>query len=291
MTKLYIIGNGFDKHHDLHTGYEDFNEFIIHNHTHIENVLAEYFEFRTERGRLWSNFETDLDTFNWKSFFDERNNLDFSDERFRPSFVFGLEDNLKQKTDELIENIRGAFEDWLNQISLESTGKKIDFEEDSIFLNFNYTLTLEEVYKIPNKKIFHIHGDVKNNPGSLIFGHNQELEEKQELDVNGESNRTMFTDSENTAKYPFYAFQKPVDNIINENKGFFESIRSVIEITIFGHSLNLVDVPYFEEIVKQTKNIPKWKVSFLKEEEKVTHLKTLLKIGVMKEKIEFFNMK
>ena len=290
MTKLYIIGNGFDKYHDLPTGYDNFNEFINHNYPCIKNILKKYFKLRTKKG-LWSDFENDLGTYNWKSFFDEKNNLDFSDERFRPSFVFGLEDDLIQETDELIENIRGAFEDWLNQISLESIGKKNDFEEDSIFLNFNYTLTLEEVYKIPNDKIFHVHGDVKNNPGSLIFGHNQELKENQELDENGDSNRTMFTDSENTAEYPFYAFQKPVDNIINENKSFFESINSVIEITILGHSLNLVDVPYFEEIVKQTKNIPKWKVSFLKEEEKENHLKTLQKIGVMKDKIEFINMK
>ncbi len=101
----------------------------------------------------------------------------------------------------------------------------------------------------------------------------------------------MFTDSENAAKHSFYAFQKPVGDIITENKSFFESIRNINEIIILGHSLNPVDIPYFEEIKKQTINTPKWNVSFYKEEEKETHLKTLQEIGVAKGGIEFFNMK
>lgn len=295
MTKLYIIGNGFDKHHDLNTGYSDFHKFVMRYHPDIENDFEEYFQLRTNKDKdnkdLWSDFESDLGTFNWKSFFDEKNNLDIQDESFRPSYVFGLEDDLKQATDELIEKIRDAFEKWLKQISLESTDKKLDLEEESVFLNFNYTLTLEKVYKISSKKIFHIHGDVETDQGCLTFGHNQKLSEELELDENGDSNRTMFTDSENAAKHSFYAFQKPVGDIITKNKTFFESIRSINEIIILGHSLNPVDIPYFEEIKRQTKNTPKWKVSFCKEEEKETHLKTLREIGVAKGSIEFFKMK
>ncbi len=182
MTKLYIIGNGFDKYHKLPTGYDDFHKFVMDKHTDIENNFEEYFQLRTNKDGLWSDFESDLGTFNWKSFFVEKNHLDVGDESFRPSFVFGLEDDLKQETDELIEKIRDAFENWLNQICLESIDKKLDLEEESIFLNFNCTLTLEEVYKIPKEKIFHIHGDVENDQGCLIFGHNQKLTEEPELD-------------------------------------------------------------------------------------------------------------
>lgn len=290
MIKLYIIGNGFDKSHKLPTGYDDFHQFVVDNYTDLENLFEEYFQLKTNEKYLWSDFENDLGTFNWKSFFDEKNNIDIQDENFRPSFTYGLEDDLKQEADELVDEIKEAFENWLNQIDLELIDKKIDFESKAIFLNFNYTMTLEEVYKIPCEKIFHIHGDLENNQNSLIFGHNEELTEMPEIDENGDSNRTMFTDSENVAKYPFFAFQKPVNEIISDNKSFFESIRNIEEVVIWGHSLNQIDTPYFEEIIKQTKNSITWKVGFYREEEEETHLKTLQAIGVERYRIELFRM-
>jgi len=176
----------------------------------------------------------------------------------------------------------------VNQIDLKSTSKKIVFEEEVIFLNFNYTLTLKEVYKIPYGMVFHIHGDVENNQGPLIFGHNEELTEMPEMDENGDSNGTMFTDSENVSKYPFYAFKKPVTEIISENKKFFENINSIEEVIILGHSFNTIDIPYFEEIVKKTKITTRWKVSYYKEEDKELHLGTLQEIEICN--IELFNM-
>lgn len=35
----------------------------------------------------------------------------------------------------------------------------------------------------------------------------------QKEDLNGDSNRTMFTDEEGAAKYPFYVLQKPVNEV------------------------------------------------------------------------------
>jgi len=287
MTKLYIIGNGFDKYHKLPTGYDDFHKFVIDNYSEIENVFEEYFLLRGNEDSLWSDFEADLGTFKWKYFFNEKNTIDVQDESFRPSCRFGLEDDLRQETDELVDKIKEVFENWLNRIDLESTDKKNEFQEYAFFLNFNYTLTLEEVYKIPSEMIFHIHGDIQNNADSLIFGHNEEF---IEIDTNGDSDQTMFTSSENMSKYPFYAFKKPVTEIITENKLFFENIKSIEEVIVFGHSLNPVDIPYFEEIVKQTKNSVSWKVSFYEEKEKESHIITLQEIGIEKSNIELFKM-
>lgn len=288
MIKLYIIGNGFDKSHNLSTGYNDFHLFVRNNYTDLENLFEEYFQLKTNEEYYWSDFENDLGTFNWRSFYKEKNNIDVLDENFRPSFTYGLEDELRQETDELVDEIKEAFEKWLNQINLEQTDKKIDFESNSIFLNFNYTLTLEEVYKIPSERIFHIHGDVNNTPDSLIFGHNEELEEEPEIDEDGDSNRTMFTDAQNAAKYPFYAFQKPVNEIISTNMSFFESLRDIEEVVIWGHSLNQIDIPYFKEIIKQTKESITWKVGFHKKEEKEMHQKKLQKLGINRNRIEPF---
>lgn len=294
MNRLYIIGNGFDRYHNLPTGYNDFHRFVINNHPNLENTFEEYFKLgtksSTDNQKLWTDFENDLSTFNWKAFFNEINQIDVLDESFRPSFTYGLEDDLEQETDILISNIREAFEDWLTDLSLESIEKKLYFEEASIFLNFNYTLTLEEVYQIPSEKILHIHGDVENDPGYLVFGHNKNLRAKPKFDKYGETTRTPFSDSEANAQQPFYRLQKPVKDIIRENKDFFNNLQEINEIIVLGHSLNMIDIPYFKKIKKYAADSSKWKVSFYSDEEKASHLNSLQKIGIDQYSIEFFKM-
>jgi len=290
MKKLYIVGNGFDRFHNLPTTYSDFHKFVAANHQDLENIFEEYFMLTSYSDHLWKDFENDLSTFKWKAFFDDINNIDVSDENFRPSYIYGLEDDLVQESDLLIDKIREAFEDWLTDLSLEDTNRKLLLEENSFFLNFNYTLTLEEVYEIPSSNILHIHGDVENSPGSFVFGHNKNLEEQPEFDENGESNRTRFSDSEDNAKYPFYALQKPVKDTIDEYDSFFKGLNEIDEIIILGHSLNSIDLPYFRAIRKNVVKEVKWNVSFYNDEEKTKHLKTLLKIGIDTNKVEFFKM-
>jgi len=290
MNRLYIIGNGFDRFHDLPTGYNDFHEFVIKNHPNLENTFEEYFMLSTDNKKRWADFENDLSTFDWKAFFDEKNQIDVLDDSFRPSFIYDLEDDLEQETDILISSIREAFEDWLTNLSLESIERKLYFEESSIFLNFNYTLTLEEVYQIPNKKILHIHGDVENDQGYLVFGHNKNLKAKPKFDKYGEPTRTPFSDSEANAQQPFYRLQKPVKEIIRENLSFFKNLQDINEIIILGHSLNMIDIPYFEKIKKYADESSKWKISFYSDGEKASHLSSLQKIGIDECRIEFFKM-
>lgn len=288
METLYIIGNGFDLHHELPTGYYNFHSYIINNRTDLENLFEEYFTFTIDKKKsLWSSFEKDLETFDYKSFFDENYHIDTKDENFKLSSVYSLEDDLTQEAEELIERIREGFENWIEEINLDSLENKLILEKDASFLTFNYTLTLEKVYQIPPSKIFHIHGDTEK--GNLIFGHNKTIEEEPELDENGDSNRTPFSDSENIAKYPLNAFCKPVYNIIQENQLYFEKLKSVKRIFVLGHGLDLIDIPYFKEILKHTKNVF-WNVSFLDQNETEKHLTTLQNIGINKNSIKMFQL-
>ncbi|UMQ41574.1 bacteriophage abortive infection AbiH family protein [Chryseobacterium sp. Y16C] len=294
MNRLYIIGNGFDRYHNLPTGYNDFHQFVIKNHPSLENTFERYFELstklNTDNKKLWADFENDLSTFNWKAFFDEKNQIDVLDDSFRPSFIYGLEDDLEQETDILISSIREAFEDWLTDLSLESTTRKLYIEEDSLFITFNYTLTLEEVYQITREKVLHIHGDVENDQGFLVFGHNKNLKAKPKFDKYGETTRTPFSDSEAIAQQPFYKLQKPVKDVISENENFFKNLKDINEVKILGHSLNTIDLPYFKKIKKYVLGSPKWKVSFYSDAEKIRHLHSLQKIGIDEHRIEFFKM-
>ncbi len=134
---------------------------------------------------------------------------------------------------------------------------------------------------IPRDRIFYIHGKAKDEGEDIVVGHNSILEELPELDDNGDSNRTMFTDSENEAKSLFNKLKKPVDEIIYQNQALFESIKAVKDIFVLGHSLNEIDLPYFEMIAKGAK-CANWYVSYNLKEEKETFCEILHGIGVLK---------
>ncbi|PJJ67337.1 bacteriophage abortive infection AbiH family protein [Chryseobacterium geocarposphaerae] len=294
MTKLYIIGNGFDRYHDLPTNYSDFHIFVNKTNHDLENTFEEYFTFNVKQSSnnqyLWTNFEYDLSTFNSKAFFDDINQIDILDENFKPSYLFALEDDLEQETEILLNKIRDAFENWLTDLNLESAEKKLDLEENSLFLSFNYTMTLEEVYQISSEKILHIHGDVENDQGSMIFGHNKTVKKQPLFDENSESTRTPFSDSEANAQQTFFALQKPVKDTIRNNHSFFKSLSKINDIIVLGHSLNSIDMPYFKMIKKYSNEAAKWKISYYSNDEKARHLKSLRKIGIQESRIEFFKM-
>ncbi|MDI6048341.1 bacteriophage abortive infection AbiH family protein [Flavobacterium sp. XS2P24] len=287
MKALYVIGNGFDMHHGLSTGYQFFHKYILQNQKELVDDLEKYFSFIEDVDKLWSSFEEDLKTFEFQSFYDDNCNVQIYDENFKPSLTYGLEDDINEQSQKLIESIRGAFESWIENIDIESVEKKLNIEENSFFINFNYTLLLEKTYQIQQDKIVHIHGDIENK--QIVFGHNKVLEEDSEIDENGDSNRTLFSDSESAAKQPFHAFYKPVGDIIKENKHHFERFNTVKKIIVLGHSLKEIDIPYFEEILIHT-NSAKWEVSYHEDKEEKEHLQKLQKIGINKKDIKLFRL-
>lgn len=287
MKTLYVVGNGFDIYHGLSTGYQFFYKYLSQNQKELVDDLKKYFFSMEEDEKLWSSLEENLENFNWKSFLDDNCNVQSDDENFELNSTYGLEDDINEQSQKLIESIREAFESWIENIDIELVEKKLHLEKNSFFINFNYTLLLENIYQIHQDKIVHIHGDIENK--QIVFGHNKVLDEDSEIDKNGDSNRTLFSDSESAAKQAFHAFYKPVGNIIEANKHHFENFNTVNKIIILGHSLNKIDIPYFKEILIHTNNA-KWEVSYHEHKEEMEHLQKLLKIGINKKDIKLFRL-
>jgi len=89
----------------------------------------------------------------------------------------------------------------------------------------------------------------------------------------------MFTDAENAAKYPFHAFRKPVEQIVENNDQWFSALKGCIDrVVVIGHSLNGIDLPYFKKINDFVADVP-WIVTYHKEEECKRHMKSLSSIG------------
>ena len=60
MKDLYIIGNGFDLHHDIPSRYLDYRNWLEQNKPSILYTIDEL--FNSVDDRWWSHFETNLTT-------------------------------------------------------------------------------------------------------------------------------------------------------------------------------------------------------------------------------------
>lgn len=283
MITLYIIGNGFDLWHDLPTKYEQFNEFAEGELSEIEN----YYSLDLANHGLWCDFENSLGKFDWRIFYNEHNHININSENFRPSFIYSLEDEVSEQAEQHVDGIKECFKRWVSEIDVNSANQKMVFTDNARFLTFNYTSTLQVVYGISEDKILHIHGKI-GALDELLFGHGDTMDEKPEFDKYGEINRTPFSEAEDSAKYPFYALQKPVEKTLETHKTFFDSLEKTNEIVVIGHSLNKIDLPYFKKVAEKVPTAV-WTLYYYTAEEKINYVKTLIKCGIPEIKLRFYS--
>ena len=143
MAKLYIIGNGFDLWHGLPTGYDHFYELNKEMLDEFEN----YFSFNVAHVGPWHDFEKSLGCFDWFKFYDAHNHTDLASENFSRREVYCLEDDLNEQADHYVEKIRESFREWVEGIDISVGETKLRFPQDASFITFNYTSTLESIYR------------------------------------------------------------------------------------------------------------------------------------------------
>ena len=165
--------------------------------------------------------------------------------------------------------------------------KKILFpNEDSIFLTFNYTKTLEDIYGIDAKRIYHIHGII-DDKDSMKFGHGlgkvelNDMLKSQEPRIdevwNKKLNRMIRLQIVTPKHKELAAFstiesivslKKDVEKCIEKNKRFFNEILDVERIYVYGFSFSSIDMPYLEKIIRRTKPETHWVISWYLQDDK-----------------------
>lgn len=227
MIHLFLIGNGFDLAQKLETSYADFI-FSYLNKSYIKASEAKDFEYKDilVSIKLRNNYTqeiTSLKDFVNPTFF----NISFKDDMFKQCFhdaekknwadieyVFfkalsnsfnnGL-DNINELNKSL-KKIKEELIDYLDKLKYNKSNQDIsniihklfeknpDKDNDSfIFLNFNYTSTLDQYIEDYNnyRKIhtIHIHGKLNDSSNPIIFGYGDESDpiyEKIEQTYNNE---------------------------------------------------------------------------------------------------------
>ena len=292
MSKLYIIGNGFDLYHGYKTRYLDFKEYLKKNGSeypigssfHISDLFSDVDE------STWCDLENELPNIDfsaWASWFSSSLDSDLEDKEF--DWEVARNKSLLEDFKEIKEKMLNALSCALNDFILDATenkiSKQIEFEKlfstTDKFITFNYSYTLENIYSIKPDNILHIHGVAKSryvrnddylygtlyNEVPIIFGHGRD-----------------FVLEDDDAENDFFSPHRILNSVSNNLRksyqidrfGDFVSKFNPLEIEIIGHGFGKVDFPYFKKLNELLK--PSVKIVYrLHDEKELNNKRKVLK--------------
>lgn len=166
---LYIIGNGFDLAHSLPTKFNPDFKIIADKHE-LNNFWEIYNSGDVD---IWSDFENLLaypDFNNLGAIFDGCTPDLLAEREYERDLIIsqvGINGYLKEELKEFAENAENA----LNNIKKMEKFNNI-ITQNALYINFNYTHTLEKIYNIQKAQVLHVHGEVGKN--NLILGYPKE---------------------------------------------------------------------------------------------------------------------
>lgn len=251
--KLFIIGNGFDLAHKIESTYWHFGKYLEKNNPDFYYDLMA--AINNDQG-IWSDFEGNLPECGSEM---ESCGLQVAQERldeldYDPMSDEGMRQWVNEKL-AFIDQLPDVLRSWIESVDIVKPQAYIPhlLNKNDLYLSFNYTNTLEQVYSIPSKNILHIHGNVANYNETLIMGHRSLLQMQcAERDYNRAVSEFADCASavyECVLKFLEKTF-KYTDDIIADHIDFFSRLDDVHEIMIIGSSLSSIDRPYFEYINK-----------------------------------------
>ena len=286
MKHLYIIGNGFDCHHRINSSYKDFYKFLSEYHADLLCEVADAFE--NCDSEWWGDFENKLGELNVYSVarkIASENRPDLLSDHCDRTWE-DAEIETRNKLEELFDRIKETFHEWIMQLNKPVAELSLKIETiNSVFLTFNYTKTLENLYGINPKKILHIHGCVDDlevgHSENFILGHGKDRKDILALNENEEVRISDGLSDEEVQNYleelacnvefqeqlardaavsQLCGLRKPVDAIIQEKQTFFNSLTDIDVVHIYGFSFSPIDEPYIKIIASKFKSA-EWEIS------------------------------
>ena len=231
---------------------------------------------------------------------------DFSSDDFRDADMYDAEYSAENEFDEMLRAVKGSFFKWINSLPPADERMKVPIEKsDSFFITFNYTHTLESLYRIPANQIWHIHGQV-NGSDEYILGHGKSSEileyefstqepspdpanSPEEIEEFYKNNSDfIFERVKEKVLEKVASIQKPVQDIISSNAARFDTLKDVEKIMIYGYSFSSIDLPYIEHIIKNLKNFEKvhWEIVYHDEKDKTKISDFIKKHTIPSENVE-----
>lgn len=270
---LYVIGNGFDIAHGVPSRHINFRDSMGKN-----NNLRRNLETYLKVDDLWSDFEEALAHIDGSGLLGTVDMwLDIMG-AYEPNaqaadFCMAYE-TAAEPAMEILRMLPKSFRRWVETLkpSKEPIYKNL-IHQNGTYLNFNYTEFPETLYSVPSNNITYIHGCRTDKKQNLILGHAFESGEDDDWTPSmplpkykSKRKQEMLSAAlEGTTRYLvdyMASTTKNTKQLIAENQEFFENVTTVETIMVIGHSLSLVDYPYFREIIKYNQNKANWLITW-----------------------------
>lgn len=316
MEHLYIIGNGFDKHHWIDSGFDDFGRWLEENHSSLFYQLVSIYSISDEKE--WQQFEHILGelnvTYQVEEIMEDRRpnwmSLPDDDRAFNNAKrdYEAAPEVARYTFEELFEKVRYTFVEWINQLNEPERKQMITMEKNSTFVTFNYTDTLESLYKIAANQIIYIHGCAKRGE-KLELGHGKTVEDIQSEyysqipeDVDSpEQIEHFYANANDWVEEDTYmeiiqrlaVQRKPVEDLIGKlNKLLLDNMTDIVHIHIYGFSFSDIDMPYIATIANHiNRNRVMWEVTYYADDEAMRFCSQLESLGIPKENILLTTLK
>ncbi|MDR2084654.1 MAG: bacteriophage abortive infection AbiH family protein [Bacteroidales bacterium] len=296
--RLYVIGNGFDLHHGLRTQYSDFQAYLKKQNPSLLYLLDSCFSVD-----LWSDFESNLSKLDIAEIFADNEDLLPDDNSDRDGDKYVFIDKMEQIKNNLTVGLRDELRNWILALDYPSDIDriKLNLDTNATFLTFNYSDTLERLYKINSDHIIHIHNkaiwidldkfspkersiieiserfkakfhefwpqeskirrSVLEDNSDIIIGHAVKNISLERPTTTQKGINTSYSYEEGFDMIKSYDNYKNTEQILNKNRYFFNNLHSINTIIIIGHSLSDVDIPYFEELSNKAIKCEKYKIT------------------------------
>ena len=250
---LYVIGNGFDLYHNIPSKYSHFYFWLkMKGYDSLISDMEVFFLPKQDtESLLWMDFERALGEYNTDNVFKrvtEGLDIDRDENTMRIA---------EKRTKKILDQITPLLKEWVQQIELNNIPKLLPLSPKSKYLTFNYTLTLENVYKIPPCQIYHIHHCLTDD--ALIVGHNKWRNPDDVLD----NNYSNYYEEESKRKIIelMNGLLKNTQTISQNAQCFFDGIKDFKRVVVLGHSLSDIDSVYFASIKRQVAKDAHWHFS------------------------------
>ena len=282
-NRLYVIGNGFDLAHGIPCRYQDFKRYC---QEYNEEMYRHIDLFYTDTDKLWSDFEAEMPNidenrlFSWATALNPEWNQDWNGYH---QFV----DTIKEEVDYL-HYLPYSFRDWVLKLDISRVRPMLRLYQGSLlFLSFNYTKVLEQVYSIPSQLVKHIHGVAEEDFSIIEVGHGRT---DREIDDMFDSDNDFELEACKEVKDLVKGWRKDTNRIIRQNVRFFDSLHDVTEIFVLGHSMAIVDMPYFQEIKANVQPDAVWTLSVYTEEDRQRKLEAVRELELPERNVNYIRL-
>ncbi|WP_407313666.1 bacteriophage abortive infection AbiH family protein [Desulfosporosinus sp. SB140] len=296
--QLFIVGNGFDRGHGLPTTYWNFRTYLENMYPEFLSSFEDHYDIyprmdeKAKREILWNELETNLANIDEDTIIDQAASIEMDLE----SGDVGIEDTLYYFFSNEYNYIRllaKLLNRWVRTIRIRDVQSKtteINNRNDALYITFNYTAVLQTVYKLDAGRIIHIHGSLRQRDGLPVLGHGNKtrIENIQKKRLEAES---LFDEKETSiCRVVEDYYERTYKDISRYTpKLFLLAVKNITEISVVGHSLAGVDIPYFKLIDEITKQKAKWKVYYHQNREKIQMLNRLIDCGIGANRIEILS--